>query len=60
MECKAKADEAKADLELAMPALETAIKSLDKLDKKDISVMKGFASPPDAVRMVLEAVCTLL
>eukprot|EP00362_Geleiidae_sp_MMETSP1317_P001372 CAMPEP_0201283864 /NCGR_PEP_ID=MMETSP1317-20130820/51825_1 /ASSEMBLY_ACC=CAM_ASM_000770 /TAXON_ID=187299 /ORGANISM="Undescribed Undescribed, Strain Undescribed" /LENGTH=57 /DNA_ID=CAMNT_0047601679 /DNA_START=41 /DNA_END=214 /DNA_ORIENTATION=+ len=57
MECKAKAEEAKADLELAMPALEAAIKSLDK---KDISVMKEFENPPDAVRMVLEAVCTLL
>lgn len=33
---------------------------MNKLNKNDITEIKGFASPPPAVVMVLEAVCILL
>lgn len=56
MQCKRLADLAKADLDEAMPALEEAIKALDSLSKKDISEMKSYATPPQKVKMVMEAV----
>eukprot|EP00913_Durusdinium_trenchii_P027179 g25501.t1 len=40
---KADADEA---LQAALPALESAAKALEELDKKDITEVKGMASPP--------------
>jgi dynein heavy chain len=43
-----------------MPALNGAMQALASLDKKDITVVKSFNSPPEAVRMVMEAVCILL
>jgi len=52
--------DAQRDLDVAMPALENALKSLDSLDKKDITEIKGFTKPPPLVVMTLEAVCTLL
>ncbi|TPX36228.1 hypothetical protein SmJEL517_g01545 [Synchytrium microbalum] len=53
------ADEAQRDLDQAVPALESAYKALDALDKKDIAELKVFTKPPDAVMMVMEAICTL-
>merc|ERR1719149_581618 len=53
-------EDAQRDLDVAMPALESALKSLDKLDKKDTGEMKGFTNPPPMVKMTMEAVCTLL
>lgn len=44
----------------AIPALNAAAEALKKLNKNDITEIKGFASPPAAVVMVLEAVCILL
>ena len=52
--------EAKRDLDKAMPALEEAIAALDSLDKKDITEMKSFKTPPPAVMTVMEAVNVLL
>lgn len=43
-----------------MPALENAIKALDSLSKADITEVKGFAKPPEAVKTVMEAVCILM
>jgi dynein heavy chain len=43
-----------------MPELENAMEELKALDKKDIAEMKSFPSPPDAVRMVMDAVSILL
>merc|ERR1719395_56109 len=43
-----------------MPALEKALKSLDALDKKDITEIKSFAKPPPLVMMTMEAVNILL
>ena len=60
IECKAKNDDAERDLAAAMPALNEAMQALASLDKKDITVVKSFNSPPEAVRMVMEAVCILL
>ena len=44
----------------AIPALNAAAEALKKLNKADITEIKGFAKPPEAVMMVLEAVCILL
>lgn len=52
--------DAQRDLDKAMPALDTAIKSLDALDKKDITEIKNFIKPPAAVQTVMEAVNVLL
>jgi dynein heavy chain, axonemal len=53
------ADDAQADLDEAMPAFNNALKALDSLEKKDIQEIKAFASPPDAVVMVMEAILIL-
>lgn len=59
-EIKIIADDAQIELSKAIPALQAASEALKKLNKADITEIKGFAAPPDAVRMVLEAVCILL
>jgi dynein heavy chain, axonemal len=60
MEIKIIADDAQVELNKAIPALQAAADALKKLNKADITEIKGFAAPPDAVRMVLEGVCILL
>merc|ERR1719428_240815 len=52
--------DAQRDLDVAMPALEAALKSLDALDKKDIQEIKSFPKPPPLVMMIMEAVNILL
>lgn len=59
METKAIADDAKADLDEAMPALNGAINSLKQLNKGDIVEIKSFPKPPPLVQMTMEAVCIL-
>jgi dynein heavy chain len=54
------AADAQADLDEAMPAFNKAMKALDSLKKDDITEIKGFTNPPDAVQVVLEAICLLL
>ncbi|XP_029013318.1 dynein axonemal heavy chain 6 isoform X2 [Betta splendens] len=54
------ADDAKRDLDEALPALEGANQALNSLDKADISEIKVFTKPPDLVMTVMEAVCILL
>ena len=49
-EVKAVADDAQADLDVAMPALNNAVKALDSLTKADITEVKAFAKPAPAVR----------
>ena len=58
-EAKAIKDETEAELAVAMPLLESALKALDTLTKSDITELKGMKSPPAGVRLVLEAVCIL-
>jgi dynein heavy chain len=52
--------DAQKDLDVAMPALNNAVKALDSLSKSDITEVKSFAKPPAAVMTVMEAVCILL
>ena len=59
-EVQKKKDDAMADLALAEPAIEAAMKSLDKLDKKDLGNCKTMATPPKGVDDVFAAVCVLL
>lgn len=58
-EVKAIADEAKADLALAMPAMEAAQNALKALNKADINELKAFQKPPALVRFVMEPICIL-
>ena len=58
-EVQAIADDAKADLAEALPVLESAVKSLNALNKSDIVEMKSFSKPPPLVMLTMEAVCTL-
>ncbi|XP_068615161.1 dynein axonemal heavy chain 2-like [Brachionichthys hirsutus] len=60
VECKAMADNARKDLDEAMPALEKAMEALQTLDKKDMREIKSYAHPPALVETVLQAVMTLL
>ncbi|RLN61335.1 hypothetical protein BBP00_00005467 [Phytophthora kernoviae] len=52
--------DAQRDVDQALPALNAAVAALDSLDKKDITEVKGFVKPPQAVQMVMEAVCIML
>ena len=52
-------DECEHDLAVAMPLLESALKALDTLTKNDITEIKMMKSPPQPVRLVMEAVCVL-
>ncbi|XP_033642613.1 dynein heavy chain 3, axonemal-like [Asterias rubens] len=62
----AAAEEAKAikadcekNLEIAMPALNAAIKALDTLKQQDISIMRTMQNPPQGVKLVMEAICIM-
>lgn len=59
-ETKAIADDAQRDLNMALPALENALRALDALDKNDISEVRAFNNPPEMVQTVMESVCILL
>ncbi|CAK0841283.1 unnamed protein product [Prorocentrum cordatum] len=59
-EANAIKDDCQKDLDAALPEYYSAIKSLDALDKKDISEVKNFTKPPPLVETVLSAVCLLL
>jgi dynein heavy chain len=58
-ECKKIADNAQKDLEAALPALEEAMKALEALNKKDLTEIKSYGSPPELVGRVLQAVMIL-
>jgi len=53
------ADDARSDLDKAMPALNAAVNALSALNKNDITEIKSFAKPPALVQMTMEAVCIL-
>eukprot|EP01039_Chlorochromonas_danica_P005727 gene5727-6311_t len=59
-ETAAVAADAQKDLDRALPALEKATRALGSLTKPDITEVKSFTNPPNAVRVVMEAVCVLL
>ena len=58
-ETKIIADDAQKDLDEALPALAAAEEALSALNKKDLSEIKAYTTPPDKVEMVLEAVMVL-
>ncbi len=59
-QCSLIADEAKADLAVALPALEAALVQVEKLDKSAITEIKAYSKPPTAVERVLSCVMILL
>ena len=58
-ETKIIATDAQKDLDEALPALASAEEALGALNKKDLSEIKAYTTPPDKVEMVLEAVMVL-
>ena len=58
-ECNKVAADAKADLDVAMPALEKAMKEVDKLNKGDVAEVKNYKQPPGPVELTLSAVMVL-
>jgi len=58
-ESKAIADDAQADLDLALPALDQALASLKNLTRNDIVEVKAMKSPPQGVKLVMEACCIM-
>lgn len=56
---KAIKDDCDEKLLEAMPALESALAALNTLTANDITIVKSMKSPPNLVRIVLEAVCVL-
>ncbi|GBG26414.1 Dynein heavy chain 7, axonemal [Hondaea fermentalgiana] len=53
-------EECEADLAKAMPVLESAIAALNTLSKSDITEVKSMKSPPDGVKLVMEALCIMM
>lgn len=53
-ETQALANEAKVDLDQAMPALNAAVDSLNSLNKGDIVEIKSMLKPPPLVQMTME------
>ena len=52
--------ECEEDLKVALPMLDEAMAALDTIKPKDITNLKGMSSPPEGVKLVLEAVCVML
>ncbi|EQC26205.1 hypothetical protein SDRG_15942 [Saprolegnia diclina VS20] len=52
--------DAQKDLDVAMPALKNAETALNSLSKGDITEVKSFTKPPEAVETVMQCVCLLL
>ena len=58
-ETRSLAEDAKRELDEALPALQAAVESLNGLNKSDITEIKSFAKPPPLVQMTLEVSRTL-
>jgi dynein heavy chain len=58
-ETKTIADDAKRDLDEALPALEAALESLNSLSKNDVIEVRSMQRPPEGVKLVIEAVCIM-
>ncbi|KAJ3195453.1 Dynein heavy chain 2, axonemal [Irineochytrium annulatum] len=58
-EVRGVADAAQADLDLAMPALNAAVKALEGINKKDLQEIRSYGKPPPLVEKVMEAVMVL-
>lgn len=53
------ADAAQADLDQALPALNSAVKALEAINKKDLNEIRSYGKPPPLVEKVMEAVMVL-
>ncbi|KAJ3275318.1 Dynein heavy chain 1, axonemal [Terramyces sp. JEL0728] len=53
------AEDAKRDLDEALPALDAAVESLNSLTKNDIIEVRSMQRPPDGVKLVVEAICIM-
>ena len=53
-EAKAIADDAQADLDKALPALDAAVQALKLLTKNDVVEVKALKNPPAGVRREME------
>ncbi|XP_047480638.1 dynein axonemal heavy chain 7-like [Penaeus chinensis] len=53
-------EECQAELNQAMPALHEAVESLNTLKPADITVVKSMKNPPQAIKLVMAAVCVML
>ena len=58
-EVKVIADDAQADLDKALPALENAVKCLKELQKNDIVEIKANKNPTPPVKLTLQGVCIM-
>ncbi|KAJ3123528.1 Dynein heavy chain 2, axonemal [Physocladia obscura] len=58
-EVRAVADAAQADLDQALPALNSAVKALEGINKKDLQEIRSYGKPPPLVEKVMEAVMVL-
>ncbi|CAN0405179.1 unnamed protein product, partial [Ascophyllum nodosum] len=56
---KAIADDAQRDLDLALPALESAVACLNSLKKSDIDEVKSLKTPPKGVKLTMEVCCLM-
>ena len=54
------AADAHANLQVALPTLETSLQGLQNIDKNDLMEMRTMKNPPEIVQQVMEAVCILL
>nr|XP_018918133.1 PREDICTED: dynein heavy chain 7, axonemal [Bemisia tabaci] len=52
-------EECETDLALAIPILEEAISALNTLKPTDITLVKSMKNPPDAIKLVMAAVCVM-
>ena len=55
-QCSAIAEDAEADLTIALPALQRALEEVQKLDKSSLTELKAYANPPPAVEKTLACV----
>jgi dynein heavy chain len=58
-ETKSIADDAQRDLDEALPALASALESLNNLSKNDVIELRSMQRPPEGVKLVMEAVCIM-
>lgn len=52
-------DDCDSDLQEAIPALNAALAALNTLNPSDITIVKSMRNPPQAIKLVLEAVCVI-
>lgn len=49
--------ECKVELSRVLPLLKQAVEALQKVTKEDLTLLRSYTSPPEPVRVVVEAIC---